>query len=132
MSDTPYGPYGDPVRLDGKLFYAAKHVEDGDQPLHGGLGPPVGVPLLHPGGIRLGRQPGGPEDLVQKEDGTLCLAPVDAVADSFSVRRALAVEQPHVGIEAGTLYTYADAFTCYESFRLTGEFTFYRRRVPSA
>ena len=29
-----------------------------------------------------------------------------------------------MGIEAGTLYTYADAFTCYESFRITGEFTF--------
>ena len=52
------------------------------------------------------------------------LAPVDAVSDSFSVRQALAVEQPHVGIEAGTLYTYADAFTCYESFRLTGEFRY--------
>ena len=27
MSDTPYGPYGEAKRLDGKLFYAAKHVE---------------------------------------------------------------------------------------------------------
>ena len=123
MSDTPYGPYGDPVRLDGKLFYAAKHVENGTD-------------SFMVGWARRSESPSSTQDvsawggnlvaqkLVQKEDGTLALAPVDAVADSFSVRRALAVDQPHVGIEAGTLYTYADAFTCYESFRITGEFTF--------
>jgi len=27
VSDTPYGPYGEARRLDGKLFYSAKHVE---------------------------------------------------------------------------------------------------------
>ena len=123
VSDTPYGPYGDPVRLDGKLFYATKHVENGTD-------------SFMVGWARRSESPSSTQDvsawggnlvaqkLVQKEDGTLALAPVDAVADSFSVRRALAVDQPHVGIEAGTLYTYADAFTCYESFRITGEFTF--------
>ena len=123
MADSAAGPYSEPVRLDGKLFYAAKHVEDGTN-------------QYMVGWARRSESPSSTQDvsawggnlvaqkLVQKEDGTLCLAPVDAVADSFSVRRALAVEQPHVGIEAGTLYTYADAFTCYESFRLTGEFTF--------
>ena len=27
-SENRYGPYGEPKRLEGKLFYAAKHVED--------------------------------------------------------------------------------------------------------
>lgn len=123
MSDTPYGPYGDPVRLDGKLFYAAKHVEDGEN-------------CYMVGWARRSESPSSTQDvsawggnlvvqkLCQNADGTLYLAPADTVADSFSVRRALAVDVPHVGIEAGTLYTYADAFTCYESFRLTGEFRY--------
>lgn len=29
-SEDPYGPYSDPTALDGPLFYAAKHVEDGE------------------------------------------------------------------------------------------------------
>ncbi len=28
-SDSQFGPYSEPKRLEGKLFYAAKHVEDG-------------------------------------------------------------------------------------------------------
>lgn len=123
MSDTPYGSYGDPVRLDGKLFYAAKHVEDGENRYMVGWArrseSPSSTQEVSAWGGNLVAQ-----KICQNEDGTLYLAPVDAVADSFSVRRALAVEQPHVGIEAGTLYTYADAFTCYESFRLTGEFRY--------
>ena len=123
MSDTPYGPYVDPVRLDGKLFYAAKHVEDGANAYMVGWArrseSPSSTQEVSAWGGNLVVQ-----KLCQNADGTLCLAPVDGVADSFSVRRALAVDLPHVGIEAGTLYTYADAFTCYESFRLTGEFTF--------
>ena len=123
MSDTPYGPYGDPVRLDGKLFYAAKHVEDGENRYMVGWArrseSPSSTQEVSAWGGNLVAQ-----KICQNEDGTLYLAPADAVADSFSVRRALAVEQPHVGIEAGTLYTYADAFTCYESFRLTGEFRY--------
>lgn len=123
MSDTPYGPYGDPVRLDGKLFYAAKHVEDGENRYMVGWArrseSPSSTQEVSAWGGNLVAQ-----KICQNEDGTLYLAPADTVADSFSVRRALAVDVPHVGIEAGTLYTYADAFTCYESFRLTGEFRY--------
>ncbi len=122
-SDTPYGPYGDPVRLDGKLFYAAKHVEDGEN-------------AYLVGWARRSESPSSTQDvsgwagnlavqeLVQNGDGTLALAPVDAVADGFSVRRALAAEDSHIFVESGSLYTYADAFTCYESFKLTGQFRY--------
>ena len=123
MSDAPYGPYGDPVRLDAKLFYAAKHVEDGEN-------------YYMVGWARRSESASSTSDvsgwagnlavqkLIQNGDGTLALAPVDSIADSFSVRRALAVEDTHIFVESGSLYTYADAFTCYESFMLTGEFRF--------
>lgn len=122
-SPTPYGPYGEAVRLDGKLFYAAKHVDNGQNAYMVGWARRSGSPsstqdVAAWGGNLVVQQ------LVQREDGSLCLAPVDAVADSFSVRRALAMEDTHACVEAGTLYTYTDAFTCQERFLLSGEFTF--------
>ena len=64
------------------------------------------------------------QKVVQNEDKTLSLAPVDTVAESFSVRRPLAVDTTHVSVSSGSLFSYQPAFTCYESFRITGEFTF--------
>ena len=64
------------------------------------------------------------QKVVQDEDKTLSLAPVDTVAESFSVRRPLAVDTTHVSVSSGSLFSYQPAFTCYESFRITGEFTF--------
>jgi len=122
-SDTPYGPYGDPVRLDGKLFYSAKHVEDGEN-------------AYMVGWARRSESVSSTQDvaawagnlvvqkLMQTADGGLVLAPAEQIEDSFSVRRALAVEDTHIFVQSGSLYSYVDAFTCYESFRLTGEFTF--------
>ena len=123
FSDTPYGPYGEATRLDAKLFYAAKHVEDGGN-------------YYMVGWARRSESVSSTSDvsgwagnlavqkLIQYDDGTLALAPVDSIADTFSVRRALAVEDTHIFVESGSLYTYTDAFTCYESFMLTGEFRF--------
>ena len=124
MSDTPYGPYGEPVRLDGKLFYAAKHVEDGEK-------------LYMAGWARRSESFSSTQDvaawagnlavqeIIQNEDKTLALAPVENIAKSFSVRRKLPCEgETHAYVAAGAAYNYADAFTCYESFMLTGEFTF--------
>lgn len=123
MADAPYGPYSDPVRLDGKLFYAAKHVEDGQN-------------AYMVGWARRSESPSSTQDvsawggnlvvqqLVQREDGTLCLAPARTIADSFSVRCPLVIPDTHACVEAGTLYTYTDVFTCRERFLLSGEFTF--------
>lgn len=123
-SSTPYGPYGEAKRVDGKLFYAAKHVEDAQDAYMVGwarrseaMSSTVGV-TSWAGNLAV-------QKIVQKENGDLVLAPVDAVADSFTNRRALAVEESHVLVEAGNEdYTYADAFTCYESFLLSGEFRY--------
>lgn len=123
-SDTPYGPYGEPTRLDGKLFYAAKHVEDGEK-------------LYMVGWARRSESVSSTQDvaawagniavqeIIQNPDGTLTLDPVDAIMDKFSVRRELQVEgETHAFVEAGSVYNYVDAFTCYESYVITGEFTF--------
>ena len=122
-SDKAYGPYGEPARLDDKLFYAAKHVEDGD-----------GVYMI--GWARRSESVSSTQDVaawagnlvvqevIRQEDGTLILDPVDNIQNSFSVRRALAVDGSHIYLESGSRYSYADAFTCYESFMLTGDFTF--------
>ena len=123
-SDTPYGPYGEAKRVDGKLFYAAKHVEDGENAYMAGwarrsdaMFSTVGV-TDWAGNLVV-------QKIVVKENGDLILVPVDAVAGEFNVRRPLAVEQPHIFVEAeGDAYTYVDAFTCYESFLLSGEFRY--------
>ena len=44
--------------------------------------------------------------------------------ESFSLRRPLAVEETHIALSAGSLYSYQDAFHCYESFLISGEFSY--------
>ena len=123
MSDSQYGPYGDPVRLEGKLFYAAKHVEDGEN-------------SYMVGWARRSESPSSTQDvaawggnivaqkIVQKDNGELVLAPVDAVQEQFGTRRALLIDSAHLVAQAGSRYSYTDVFICYESFVITGEFTF--------
>ncbi|MBP5750577.1 MAG: hypothetical protein J6X24_07290, partial [Firmicutes bacterium] len=122
-ADSAYGPYGEPARLDDKLFYAAKHVEDGDA-------------LYMVGWARRSESVSSTQDvaawagnlavqeIIQLEDGTLILDPVDSIQDSFSVRRELEAGSSHVYLESGSRYSYTDAFTCYESFMLSGDFVF--------
>ena len=123
-ASAPYGPYSDPVRLDGKLFYAAKHVEDGtNKYMVGWARRSESVSSTQDVSGWAGNL--AVQELVQNADGTLALAPVQAVVDSFSLRRTLPCEGgTHVFVDAGSAYNYADAFTCYESFLLKGEFTF--------
>ena len=122
-SQTPYGPYSEPKRLEGKLFYAAKHVEDGEN-------------SYMVGWARRSESASSTQDvaawggnlvvqkLVQKENGDLVLAPVDAIVAQFTQRRQLLMEGSHIFLQAGSRYSYSDVFTCYESYMLTGEFTF--------
>ena len=120
-ADEQFGPYTEPVRLEGKLFYAAKHVEDGENSYMVGWG-------------RRSESPSSTQDvaawagnlvvqkLVQKEDGTLILAPVDSILAQFTARRELPLGAAETTVESGARYTYIDAFTCYERFAMTGKF----------
>ena len=123
MSDTPYGPYGEARRLDGKLFYAAKHVES-----------PEGAFMV--GWARRSESPSSTQEvsawggnlavqkIVSKENGDLALAPVDQVAGQFIKRRRLAAEGDAIQVQAGSRFAYTDAFTAYESYMLKGKFTY--------
>ncbi len=123
-ADGRYGPYSEPKRLEGKLFYAAKHVEDEEGNVY------------MAGWARRSESASSTQDVsgwagnlaVQKvcgrEDGTLFFAPVDAVRGQFVTRCALRLSDSHTFVEAGSAYSYQEAFTCYESFLLTGEFRY--------
>ena len=123
MSDTPYGPYGEAKRLDGKLFYAAKHVES-----------PDGAFMV--GWARRSESPSSTSEvsgwagnlavqkIIQKDNGDLALTPVESIANQFAKRRHLAVEEDQLTVQAGSRYNYTEAFTAYESFLLKGKFTY--------
>lgn len=124
-SKERYGPYSPAKRLEGKLFYAAKHVEDGDGNIY------------MADWARRSESVSSTQDvsawagnlLVQKvcrrEDGDLYLVPVEAVAGQFDTRRELLIDGTNTFIEAGALYSYKEVFTCYERFLLSGEFRFF-------
>ncbi len=122
-SDEHYGPYSDPVRIDGKLFYAAKHVEDG-------------VNSYMVGWARRSESASSTQEvsawggnlivqqLEQGADGRLILKPVDAYKEAFTDRRELCFDDVAISIAGGSKYVYEEAFTAYERFLITGEFTF--------
>ncbi|MDE6641537.1 MAG: hypothetical protein K2K63_13540, partial [Acetatifactor sp.] len=120
-ADSQFGPYSQAKRLEGKLFYAAKHVEDGENTYMVGW-------ARRSESVSSTQEVSGwagnlaVQKVVQKESGELVLAPVDGIRDLFRVRRELLLEESHAYLEAGSLFGYEDAFTCYESFMLTGEF----------
>ena len=123
MSDTPYGPYGEARRLDGKLFYAAKHVES-----------PEGAYMV--GWARRSESPSSTSEvsgwagnlavqkISRKENGDLLLAPVDQVISQYTKRRRLAAETDAIQVQAGSRFNYTEAFTAYESYMLKGKFTY--------
>ena len=123
VSDTPYGPYGEPKRLDDKLFYAAKHVES-----------PEGAYMV--GWARRSESASSTQDVAawagnlivqqlrQKDDGDLLLVPVENVTAQFTQRRRLAIEEDAIQVRAGARYSYTELFTAYESFLLKGSFTY--------
>lgn len=122
-SDTPFGPYSEAKRMEGKLFYAAKHVEDGGNSyMVGWARRSESVSSTQDVAAWAGNL--AVQKIVQRENGEIYLAPVDALTEQFTVRRELLTEAPYTAIEAGSMYNYVEAFTCYERFMITGEFRF--------
>ena len=123
FSDTPYGPYNEPRRIDGKLFYAAKHVEDGKN-------------CYLVGWLRRSESASSTQEvsawggnlIVQQvraaEDGSLYLLPVEAVQKAFTDRRELLFNDTKLSLASGAKYGYTEAFTAYERFLITGKFTY--------
>lgn len=121
-SDSRYGPYSEPQRIDGKLFYAAKHVEDG-----------TGAYMV--GWARRSESASSTQEvsawagnmLVQQvgqtSDGGLYFEMPKSVRDAFTVKRPLLTESTEATLEAGSRYSYTEAFTAYERFMITGKFS---------
>ena len=64
------------------------------------------------------------QQLLQNPDGSLYLAPVSGVIAQHTARRQLLVDSMETEIAAGSAYNYADLFTAYESYVLTGTLKF--------
>lgn len=123
VSDERYGPYSEPMRIDDKLFYAAKHVEnDGKVYMVGWVRRSESLlsagPVTGWGGNLLVQQVG------QKEDGSLWLEAPKTVADSFSAKRPLLTKNEGCAVDAKESRAYTEAFTAYERFLISGQFTF--------
>lgn len=122
MADSRFGPYSAPARLEGKLFYAAKHVEDGKNSYMVGW-------ARRSNSVSSTREVAGwagnvaVQKLQQRQDGSLILVPVDSVVCAFDTQRDIALGASEVTLTAGPGYSYKEAFTSYESFMLSGEFT---------
>ncbi len=122
MADSRFGPYTAPARLDGKIFYAAKHVEDGTNTYMVGWAhrsdPVTSTQSVDGWAGNLEVQ-----QVKQNSDGTLTLVPVEAILDQFAAQLELAVP-------AETTVTAADQRVCQtvspcpESFLLRGSFTY--------
>ena len=64
------------------------------------------------------------QKIEQQEDGDLVLAPVGSIRDQYTKRRELKIRSDAKKLEAGARYSYAEVFTAYESFMLTGKFSY--------
>lgn len=120
-ANSRFGPYSNAARLEGKLFYAAKHVEDGENSYM------VGWARRSNSASSTQEVSGwagniAVQKLQQKEDGSLTLVPVESVVSAFEAQKAL--DMPEVTLKAGSSYSFEKAFTSSERFMLKGEFTY--------
>ena len=121
MADSRFGPYSEPVRLEGKLFYAAKHVESGTNAYM------VGWSRRSESASSTTEVAGWGGNVVvqqirQRADGSLYLAPVDSIVSAFETAAAVPTADATVTSTSG--YSYSQAFTAGESFMLRGAFTY--------
>ena len=122
-SPNPYGPYSEPVCLDGPLFYAAKHVGDGKN-------------VYMAGWARRSRSERDTRNvsewagnlLIQQvrqlPDGSLILEPVDAVREQFSEAISLSTDAPELTLSPEETRQYMEICEAGESFLLKGSFQY--------
>ncbi|MBR0135184.1 MAG: hypothetical protein IJM18_03205 [Clostridia bacterium] len=122
VSDSQYGPYTEPERVDGELFYAAKHVDNGEDCYM------VGWARRSESPSSLSEVSAWAGNLVLQQaenvNGELVLKPVENIEKAFTDRRELLFDDTKVTLEAGSLYSYTEAFTAYERFMIKGSFSY--------
>ncbi len=114
VSSRPYGHYGEPRRLDGKIFHSAKHVKS-----------PEGVWMV--GWARRSADSWGgnlmARKLCRKENGDLYLMPAGAVLERFQTPAPLSCDQDET-VTGGNARAYVSALVCRGSFMIKGKFRF--------
>ena len=122
-SDKPYGPYSEPERLDGPLFYAAKHVENDDSAYMAGWARRSGSErdtrkVTEWAGNLVVQQ------IRQKSDKSLVLEPVDAIEELFQEKIPLAEETAEVSLSSSDGRIYRELCIGLDSFLLEGNFCY--------
>ena len=119
-SDQPYGPYSEPERLDGPLFYAAKHVESGDGTYMVGW---ARRSASERDTRKVNEWAGNllVQQVRQLPDGKLVLEPVDAIAGQYQHACDL---EPELALSAKDEKVYEELGTAPDSFMLEGNFRF--------
>ncbi len=122
VADEPYGTYSEPRRLDGKLFYAAKHVEDGEHTYMVGWARRSDSPS----GLSVTAWAGNlaVQEIKKQADDSLALYPVATVAESFTQVQEPADSQSEYVLSAGEAAAYHEVFSCEETYMLTGAFRY--------
>lgn len=122
-STEPYGPYEEPVRMDNPLYYAAKHVDDGENYYMAGWArrsqSETSTSSINEWAGNLVVQ-----EIHQKEDGSLVLAPVKAVEDQYQIESPVTVENGAVILEAGEERVNQEIGSNSDSYMVKGSFTY--------
>lgn len=123
FSDEPYGPYGEPVKLDGPLFYAAKHVENDGSFYMAGWARRSGSERDT---RRVSEWAGNlvVQQIRQREDGSLVLEPVDAIEEQFQKEVPLTEEAADISLSSSVEKVYSELCTASDSFLLKGDFCY--------
>ena len=122
-STDPYGPYSEPCPLDGPLFYAAKHVEDGTNAYMAGWARRSGSER----DTRKVNEWAGNlvvQQISQLPDGSLVLKPVDAIENLYQEAAPIIPENTSLDLSSDGEIVFSELCTTPAEFRLTGDFCF--------
>ena len=122
-STDPYGPYSEPCPLDGPLFYAAKHVEDGTNAYMAGWARRSGSER----DTRKVNEWAGNlvvQQISQLPDGSLVLKPVDAIENLYQEAAPIIPEDTSLDLSSDGEIVFSELCTTPAEFRLTGDFCF--------
>lgn len=123
MSEEPYGPYSDPVRLDGPLFYAAKHVESEEGAYMAGW---ARRSQNESNTTSVSEWAGNllVQEIHQLEDGSLALAPVTAIVEQYQNEQPLILEGTEVILNGAEEKNYQEIIETPDSFLIKGSFKY--------
>ena len=122
-SEDPYGPYTDPISLDGPLFYAAKHVSDGENAYMVGWARRSGS---EKDTRKVSEWAGNlvVQQIRQLPDESIVLEPVSAITDLYSDGSFFTPENTPVLLDSKDGRVYETLCESAESFMLEGDFLY--------